>query len=115
MDAKEPFKEQEILEQYKMRQKESESVKAWSKEYGVEDILDKYLEKSGYPTSQARPFELIMDAKEALKEQQLLEQYTMRQKESESVKAWSKEYGVEEILNKYLEKSGYPTSFPKVA
>jgi len=53
MEPKEPLREQGILEQYKMRQKESDSVRAWSKEYGAEDILNMYLEKSGYPTCRA--------------------------------------------------------------
>jgi len=109
MEPKEPLKEEEILEQYKMRQKESDSVKAWSKEYATEDILNIYLEKSGYPASRPKAQRSIVPIREAIEEQGILEQYKMRQKESDSVRAWSKEYGAEDILNMYLEKSGYPT------
>jgi len=109
MEPKDHLDEQEkILAQYKMGHGESKSVKAWSKEYAIEDILDGYLEKSGYPTS--KPREHAHSAEHHLhKEHEILQHYKMTHEESQSVKAWDKEYGIADILNDYLEKSGYST------
>ena len=42
-------KERKILDQYKMGEQETNSVKAWTKVYETDEFMDAYLEKSGYP------------------------------------------------------------------
>ncbi len=98
MGTNESSKEHAILEQYKMGEKEAQSVKAWAKVYSTDEIMGSYLEKSGYP------FRVHLDTKE----QKILDQYKMGEKEARSVRAWTKIYETDELLDAYLEKSGYP-------
>ncbi|MBS1170243.1 MAG: hypothetical protein H6R01_1161 [Burkholderiaceae bacterium] len=113
METKAHLQERGILTQYPMRQKESEAVKVWSNGGIIEDILDDYLKKSGYLASYSDSSGTIVNVMDYLRRKKILDLYKMRSRES--LNAWGKQYRMGDILDDYLEKSGYPTGYKRVA
>ncbi|MBS1187229.1 MAG: hypothetical protein H6R04_1247 [Burkholderiaceae bacterium] len=113
METKAHLQERGILKQCPMQQKAPKAANVWSNEGIIEDILDDYLKKSGYLASYSDAGKTVINAMDYLRRKKILELYRMRSRES--VSAWGKKYRIGDILDDYLEKSGYPTSYKRVA
>lgn len=101
-------KERDILEQYTRHPQETVSADAWIKQFGMDEIMDDYLEKSGYPTSHTLTHGPIKSVRKAPSEKEILEEYRQQQG-SDGTDAWVKQFSMEDILDGYLEKSGMLT------
>ncbi|MEA5097850.1 MAG: hypothetical protein VB032_04865 [Burkholderiaceae bacterium] len=102
-------KEQDILEQYIRQQQETVSADAWIKQFGMDEIMDDYLEKSGYPTDHAQNHGPIKSAaRQSASEEEILEQYRQQQG-GDFTHNWISQFGMDNIVDGYLEKAGFPT------